>query len=61
MYSRSAIERPATSEGACAEGGMDSGKLVEMTPEGDNASRRRAIKVEVNHDGRLKALWSSTW
>lgn len=52
MYSRSPMGKPATEVGVRAEGGMVSGKTVDMTPDGERARRRRAINVDVNHDGR---------
>lgn len=51
MYSRSGIEVPATSDGVWAFGGPEVGKLVDAIPEVERASIRRAISVEVNHDG----------
>lgn len=35
---------------------MGSGKTVEMTPEGERASIRRAISAEVNQEGRVRVL-----
>lgn len=52
MYSRSPMGRPATEAGAWVVGGIGSGKVVAMTPVEVRASMRRAIRAEVNQDGR---------
>ena len=33
-------------------GGSELGKMVEATPVDERARRRRALRVDVNHDGR---------
>lgn len=52
MYSRRLIEWPATDAGVWPLGGSELGKMVEATPVDDRARRRRALRVDVNHDGR---------
>ena len=51
MYSIMDIGRPATTCGSCQFDGSGSGKMVDATPVVERARSRRAMRVEVNHDG----------
>lgn len=58
MYSRRPMGSPATELGVRELGGMESGNTVEITPDGARASRRRAIRADSNHVGRLRVSGS---